>query len=149
MGSSAGGYASLLFGTYLNADYIICFSPQIEITNNRKLYFNKFKYFRNFTVSKQKEFDLTSLINNHHNKIFIMWVNWSDFYNTSKREIWTKGITLYQNLNDEKNYNLIKNKKNIEHYFIKNCNHCDVAYKTIKSGLLDNILKQVNIFKRK
>lgn len=142
-GSSAGGYASLYFGTCLNADYIICFSPQVDIITNRKLYYNKFKYFRNFTESKQKEFDLTPLINNHINKIFILWVNWQDFYNTSKEEIWTKGITLYQNLNDEKTYNTIKENKNIEHHFIKNCNHSGVAYMSIKQGLLDKILLKI------
>ena len=142
MGSSSGGYVSLYFGCKLNANNIICFSPQIELLQSVKLYGNKFKrVFKTFGIEKKDKFNLIKLINKHENKIFIFWVNSSDFYNTSKRD---NGY-VYQNLNDEKSYNAIKGNKNIEHHFIKDCNHCDVAVTSIKNGLIDNILKQINI----
>ena len=40
IGTSAGGYASLLFGNLLNADNVLCFSPQ---TNIQRKVFNRFK----------------------------------------------------------------------------------------------------------
>lgn len=145
MGSSSGGYASLYFGCKLNVNNIICFSPQIELIRSRELYYNKFKkIFENLTIEEKEKFNLTKLINEHKNKIFIFWVNYSDFYNITKRQ----NTYVYQNLNDEESYNAIKENENIEHNFIKDCNHCDVAYTTIKNGLFDAILKKFNIFKR-
>ena len=137
MGSSSGGYASLYFGCKLNVNKIICFSPQIELIQSIDLYYNQFKIiFKNFTLKEKKAFDLTNLISKHKNKIFIFWVNYSDFYNVTK----IQNTYVYQNLNDEKSYNAIKNNSNIKHFFIKDCNHGDVAYRTIKNELLDNIL---------
>ena len=57
MGSSSGGYASLYFGCKLNVNTIICFSPQIELSQSIKLYYNKFKeIFENFTVEEKRKF---------------------------------------------------------------------------------------------
>ena len=143
MGSSSGGYASLYFGCKLNATNIICFSPQIELSESIVLYYNKFKrLFNSFNVEEKDKFNLTKLINMHRNKIFIFWVNFRDFYNINKKE----NTYVYQNLNDEKSYNSIKENKNIDNYFIKDCNHCDVAYKTIKNGLLENIFNKSIIY---
>ena len=115
MGSSSGGYASLYFGCKLNANNIICFSPQIELTRSVKLYYNKFhRLFKKFTTEKKEQFNLTELINKHKNKIVILWVNYSDFYNISKKE----NAYVYQNLNDEKSYNTIK-EINIENIILK------------------------------
>ena len=140
MGSSSGGYASLYFGCKLNVDRIICFSPQIELIKSVSLYYNKIKrVFNSFSPSKKNAFNLTNIINTHKNKIFVFWVNYSDFYNISKKE----NTYVYQNLNDEKSYNAIKENKNIKHYFIKDCNHGNVAYKTIKNGLLNDILNDI------
>lgn len=140
LGSSSGGYASLYFGIKLNADYIISFSPQVELYHSRKLYYNKFKDFKNkFDDEKKKTFDIYKLINESKNKIFIFWVKSSDFYNISQKE----NRYIYQNLNDEKSYNLIKNNNNIEHFFIEHTNHCDIAYKSIKSGLVDKLLNKI------
>lgn len=142
MGSSSGGYASLYFGCKLNVNNIICFSPQIELLQSVQLYYNKFRrIFENFTVEERENFNLTKLVNEHKNKIVVFWVNSSDFYNISKKE----NTYVYQNLNDEKSYNAIKENKNIEHHFIKECNHCDVAYRSIKNSSVDGILNKINI----
>ena len=140
IGSSSGGYASLYFGCKLNANHIICFSPQIELSRSTTLYYNKFRrIFNKFTQLEKETFNLIKLINEHKNKIFIFWVNYSDFYNISKK----RNPYVYQNLNDEKSYNDIKENSNIEHHFIKDCNHGDLASRCIKNELVDAILKQV------
>lgn len=138
MGSSSGGYASLYFGCKLNVNNIICFSPQIELTKSVNLYYNKFRRkYNSFNNEKKNKFNLVKLINNYNNNIYIFWVNYKNFFNISKRE----NTYVYQNLNDEYSYNLLKNHSSINHYFADNCNHGDVAKTIVKNGLLDKILK--------
>ena len=78
-------------------------------------------------------------MNNSNNKIFIFWIKYCDFYNISKNE----NKYIYQNLNDENSYNLVKDKNNINHYFIENANHCDVDSMSIKSKLVDDVLNNI------
>lgn len=64
IGSSAGGYAAMLYGSYLNTKYILAFNPQFEI----KTLLESTSEHKNPTIFRIKDervkyFDITKIIN--------------------------------------------------------------------------------------
>lgn len=75
VGSSAGGYMALLFGTMLRAEEIIAFSPQISLYEYNK--YHKINFFKQYIndSKKSKYFDLTEMISSFKGDIFFYYAN--------------------------------------------------------------------------
>ncbi|CAA6825485.1 MAG: Unknown protein [uncultured Sulfurovum sp.] len=96
IGSSMGGYASLLFGSILKVDQVIAFSPQIDLE-------------KPFSINPQKKItliykDLSSLINNNYETKYTILssTHLEDIYNVLK----------------------IKKKNNIDLFLLNYCSFC-------------------------
>lgn len=70
IGSSAGGYMAVLFGTLINAEAIYAFSPQISLYEYHK--YHPIKYYENYVMDSNisKYMDLTERIRYYKGKIF-------------------------------------------------------------------------------
>lgn len=84
IGSSAGGYAAILYGTLLGAEKIIAFNPQFELNSllNSSSEAIDPLIFRMQDTEYRKYYDLTSIIPEHPND--------NIFYFLSERSDWDK-----------------------------------------------------------
>jgi len=107
VGSSAGGYAAVLFGILLNAEVVYSISSIFDIVNlfQSQEEFKKYKIiYENVNYNPiSKYFNITNLIDYHEKPIFY--------------------ILPFYNVEDKGQYEFIKNKKNVYSFKIKSTEH--------------------------
>jgi hypothetical protein len=131
IGLSSGGFAALYFGNLLKVAHIIACSPQIIVNNNTiKYYYNKLKKI-------DKEISILPLDENINIDIF--WCNFDDFIGVTKKQ----NPYVEQNRNDEQQYELVKNIKNINNIQVKGGNHGDIMIIIIKNGELFKLINKI------
>ena len=130
IGLSSGGFAALYFGNLLNVNHIIACSPQIIINNyTKKFYYNKLRKI---------DSEITVLPINENIDIHIFWCKFSDFIGVNKKQ----NPYVEQNRNDEQQYELVKNIKNINNIQVPEGNHGDIMRIIIKNGELFKLINK-------
>ena len=112
IGSSAGGYASILFGILLKVDSILSFSPQIFIdTDNRKSLFDK-RWGNSFDLGllnkryciySEKYFDLSKLKNNINSIIIVVGLRDLDDIIHSRKLLKYDNVKIYECISGHSN----------------------------------------------
>ena len=130
IGLSSGGFAALYFGNLLKVNHIIASSPQIIINNYTiKYYYNKLKHIDN---------EISILPINEYIDIHIFWCKFDDFIGIDRKN----NAYVEQNRNDEKQYELVKNIKNVKNIQVEGGNHGDIMRIIVKNGELFKILNK-------
>jgi hypothetical protein len=131
IGLSSGGFAALYFGNLLKVNHIIACSPQIIINNNTiKYYYNKLKKI-------DKEISVLPL--NEDINIDIFWCKFDNFTAVTKKQ----NPYVEQNRNDEQQYELVKNIKNVNNIQVEGGNHGEIMRIIIKNGELFKLINNI------
>jgi len=130
IGLSSGGFAALYFGNLLKVNHIIASSPQIIINNySIKYYYNKLKHIDN---------EISVLPLNDNIDIHIFWCKFDNFIGIDKKN----NGHIEQNRNDEKQYELVKNIKNVNNIQVEGGNHGDIMRIIVKNGELFKLINK-------
>lgn len=129
IGSSSGGYLAILLGCLLNADYVLCFSAQMELNNKWAIERNRLLQHYQSDFSIRQYYDLKPYINNSNVPVYyIVPINCAQ---------------------DNYHYNYVSNCQNIRSFCFKSRHHGIVVSKCNLSKLLDSSKEDLEYLYRK